>query len=58
MFWEAFCDELTKLAVKKECPPGYRKCPVTGKCIKGKVPGRAMSRGKGKGPIGIPYKAK
>ena len=43
---------------KKNCPKGYRWCPITKKCIldnDGKGKGRRMGKGEGKGPIGKPY---
>ncbi len=44
--------------IKKDCPKGYRWCPITKKCIldnDGKGKGRRMGKGDGTGPIGKPY---
>ena len=44
--------------IKKDCPTGYRWCPITKKCIldnDGKGKGRRMGKGDGTGPIGRPY---
>jgi len=44
---------------KKQCPKGYRWCPIEKKCVREdniKGQGRRQQRGQGKGPMGQPQK--